>query len=684
MLSGKHRVKNMIWAKDTGITSPKDANPYINYANAIMTIAKEARVIIPKNTNIVGSTTYLEATNHLVPFLDYSSVSHTTIDFRVVVEKGTLYLKNRIEAKLTETLSSKCTESIAFWKAELMCIEALELWHNRYLEELRRLGRDDIVSYFENVPMKPASSFKEAVQSLYFTFAFVRLCGNWPGLGRIDEFLYPYYKKDFEQGAITYEEAREFLANMWVCGCEWAFGYDLDSFTPGSGDAQHYQNVVLAGIDKDGAPVTNPITYMILDIVSELSISDFPISVRLNKKTPEKLHRKVAEVIKKGGGIVACYNEEVIIEALIRFGYSQEEARSFANDGCWETIIPGKTCFSYMPFDILAFLQDVIFNGIDYNSFESLYSDFEKRMEDVFFNYKKERVSCYPIIAPATLMSVFVDDCSLEGLCYHNLGPKYTVQAIHVGGISDCGDSLATLKEFVFDNKEYSYKEYINILKSNWENMIDLRIKALNYPKYGNDGPGDDMVLRVFNSFVKVNEKIKAMDISGNICNDINDLGNFKGVLFPSGISTFGRELEWSKNREATASGHLKGEVLAGNMSPSPNCDIDGPTAMLKSYSKLDFVKLPNCGPLDMKLHSSSLKGEKGIKAIMSLNKALVELGGCFLQINVVDRETLLDAREHPEKYQNLSVRVSGWNARFATLDKEWQDMIINRTEILS
>ncbi len=689
MLSGEHRIDNMVYAKDSGIEIPKDSNPYLYYANAIMTIAQNAPIVIEDNTNIVGSATYIEARHHVVPFLECYSVSHTTIDFRIVLEKGTDYLKSKIQSKLTENPSISCQEPIkgdfdkrAFWEAQLRCIEAFEVWHERYLEELIKKGRHDIISYFKNIPMNPAKSFKEAVQSLYFTFTFVRLCGNWPGIGRIDEFLYPFYKNDLDNGLINYDEACEFLANMWVKGCEWAYGYNSEDSFQENGDAQHYQNIVLAGVDKDGQEVINPITYMVLDIAEELSISDFPISVRLNKITPEKLHRRIAEIIKKGGGIVACYNEEVMIRAMTRFGYKKDEARSFANDGCWETLVPGKTNFIYSPFDILGFFQEVLFNGVEYKDFESLYSAFEKHVEDKFYEFKRYRVSRYPNLAPAVLMSLFVEGCIEKGLCYHNLGPKYTVNAIHVGGIANVADSLGALKEFVFDKKEYSYKEYVDIIKSNWENKADLRIKALNCPKYGNDSEGDDMAIRVYDSFTKINEKIKAMDSEGNIRNDLDDIANFEGVLFPSGISTFGRELEWSKNRKATADGHLEGEVLAGNMDPSPNCDISGPTSMLKSYCKLDFRKLPNCGPLDMKLHPSAVKGEEGIQAIISLNKALVDLGGCFLQINVIDKETLLDAQAHPENHKNLSVRVSGWNARFATLDKHWQDMVINRTEI--
>ena len=319
--------------------------------------------------------------------------------------------------------------------------------------------------------------------------------------------------------------------------------------------------------------------------------------------------------------------------------------------------------FGYIPFDTLECIQKPLFSGKNYTDFEDFYRDFEIAMEAIIFKIKKDRTVYDPLPNPGVIASLFVEGCTEKGLDYNNLGPKYTFCGIHAGGIANASDSLSALKNIVFEKKLYSFEEYVKIIKSNWENQADLRIMALNCPKYGNDSEGDLMTQRVYNSFVTINEKIPEM----------------KGVLFPSGISTFGRENEWRGHRKATADGHLEGEILAGNMSPSPGCDISGPTAMLKSYCKLDFSRLPNCGPLDMELDPSSLKGEEGTQAIIALNKALIDLGGIFMQINVVDKATLLDAQQNPDKHKNLSVRVSGWNARFATLDDEWQKMVINR-----
>ena len=193
-----------------------------------------------------------------------------------------------------------------------------------------------------------------------FTFAFIRLCGNWPGIGRIDYLLGDYLKKDLSDGVLSLDDAREILAHFFIKGCEWINGQEI-----GSGDAQHYQNILLAGIDQDGNGVTNEVTYLVLDILEELGISDFPTSVRVNKNSDEKLLRRVAEVMRYGGGILAVYNEDLVIDALIKYGYEKREARGFANDGCWEVQIPGKTYFDYWPFDSLQLLQKYPFPESD-------------------------------------------------------------------------------------------------------------------------------------------------------------------------------------------------------------------------------------------------------------------------------------------------------------------------------
>ena len=219
------------------------------------------------------------------------SISHLTIDFETVLKYGVDHIRREAEEALEKY---RGTEKEAFAKSCLHCLDSFTIWHERYLEALKDLP--EYVANYQNlkrVPFEPATSFYEAVQSLWFTFAFVRLCGNWPGIGRIDYLLGEYLERDLVSGILSLEEAREILAHFFIKGCEWICGGDY-----GSGDAQHYQNIVLAGIDGERKEVTNTVTYLVLDILEELGISDFPTTVRLNRNSDEKLLRRVSEVMR--------------------------------------------------------------------------------------------------------------------------------------------------------------------------------------------------------------------------------------------------------------------------------------------------------------------------------------------------------------------------------------------------
>jgi formate C-acetyltransferase len=524
---------------------------------------------------------------------------------------------------------------------------------------------EQVLSALRNVPENPPRNFREAVQSLWMLWDFQRLCGNWSGIGRIDKMLGPYLRRDIGSGALRLDEARELIAHFWIKGCEW-----ISADGKGSGDAQFYQNIVLSGIDENGKDVTNEVTYLVLDVVEELHISDFPIAVRISRRSPEKLLRRIAEVQRLGGGIIAVYNEDRIIPTLVRFGYPLDEARNFANDGCWELLIPGKTCFSYQPFDALVLLQETMGLGpvnkktVEYPDFESFYAEFKNRLAFQLASLLNSSNRSYH---PTPLISMLVEGCVEKARSYYDLGPKYTVLSPHPGGLPDVVNSLLVIKKLVYESREISLSDFAGILRDDWKGREDLRKRVRKqFEFFGNDSAeADTMMQKVFNDYTDLVAKVpKRM-----------------GIKRPAGISTFGREgTAYLPNRSAVASGHRKGDILAPNFSVTPGTDQRGPTAIIKSHCSVDFSKLP-CGTvLDLKVLPSSAQGEHGLAALVAMMQAFVSLGGIFMQIDVVDSELLRDAQMHPEKYPNLAVRISGWSARFATLAKEWQDMIISRS----
>jgi pyruvate-formate lyase len=643
----------------------------MRYALTVKAIAENAPIRIDPEQRIVGSATLSEACLHQVPLLGIASVSHTTVGFDRAVREGASGIRIRIQERLGRGgLDAKGVELL---QAMLVCLDALAIWVRRYADELEVMagrakgeGRTRFMAIRENlcrVPENPPRSFEEAVQSLWTWFAFERLCGNWSGIGRIDDMLGPYLAEDLEQGRITLDEARELIAHFWIMGAEWT---GAQTCFGGSGDAQFYQNIVLAGVNAQGEEVANEVTYLVLDVVEELGISDFPIAVRLNRDSPDRLLRRVAEVQRRGGGIVAVYSEEVVIEALVRFGYTPERARGFANDGCWEAIIPGQTAFIYRPFDSLQILQKVRREG-DYATWEDLYSAFKKGLEEELERHHDQADHSFEGGQPATLVSLLVDDCIEKGRGYNDRGARYTVVSPHLGGLANAANSLLAIRQVVYEEGRLSLTELNHVLENDWKGHEDLRKYVLNrVPTYGNDDPvADAMAKRVYDDFTEIATR----------CRERN------GVQRPAGISTFGRQIAWAADRGATADGHKAGDVLASNLSPSPGSDLLGPTAALNSYCKMDFAKLPNCGTIELKVLPASVEGEAGVEALCGLMRAFVAQGGCFLHVDVVDGDLLRDAQLHPERYPNLAVRISGWSARFATLDKQWQDMVIERTQ---
>lgn len=638
------------------------------YDLAIKKIALEAPVRVCPGELVSGSATLGAAIDHKVPaFCDgkmlFWSVSHLTVDFETVVKKGVTYIEEQAKAALQKYQGTK---KEPFCRSALNCLEAFRIYHKRYLEALQ--GKPEYRRNYENllrVPFSPAESFCEGVQAIWFTFSFLRLCGNWPGIGRIDVLLGDLLKKDLKEGKLTLDEAREILSHLFIKGCEWICGGDY-----GSGDAQHYQNIVLSGTDENGCDVTNAVTYLALDIVEETGISDFPITVRLNQRTDEKLLKRLAEVLRMGGGIVAVYNEELILKSLTEYGYPKSDAARFANDGCWEVQIPGKTYFSYHPFDSLAILQKETLKSydgsVDFASFEDLYSAYVKDLKTFLETLLQDKLSFKPD-DPCTVVSLFEEGCLEKGLSYLEGGPIYNVYSPHIGGLADTVNFLYAVKKLVFDDRLVSFRELIRILAANWEGSETLRALARNkYAYYGNDSDEvDSLCARLLNDFA-------------DGCDALN---NRSGYIFPGGVSTFGRQLQWSKHRKACAHGRKAGEVLAANASPTPGSDRIGATAVIRSYCKCDLKRVPTGAALDIKLLPSLVKGEEGIAALVALMRGFVILGGFFMQPDVVDVSVLREAQREPENYQNLSVRVSGWNARFVTLNKEWQDMIIGQNE---
>ncbi len=649
----------------------------LRHARTVQAIARHAPLRLVPGEMLVGSATLQEAKAHKVPALGISSINHTTVGFDKALRAGYRGLRRQIDERMARGGLDLAGQRLL--GAMRMCLDAADVRHGRYVALLEETiagapSQEEaqhwrsVLEALRPVPEAPPATFRQAVQSLWMMWSFLRLCGNWSGLGRLDQMLGPYLAADLQAELITLDEARELSAHFWIKGCEW-----IDGQARYGGDAQFYQNVVLGGVDERGQSVVNDVTYLVLEVVEELHISDFPIAVRVGPETPQRLWDLIAAVQRLGVGIVSIYNEYLVIRTMVKFGYPLGKARAFTNDGCWEVLLPGKTAFGYHPFDLLQVLQRTIgladnaANVPDFADFETLYSHFRQAMIEHVDT--KVALGGYggKSRLPAPLVSLFVEDCIERARGYMDFGPKCSVKAPHAGGLPDTANSLYVLKKLVYDEKRLGLREFLRILRDDWKGHEPLRQEVRRrLVLYGNGHPeADAMVRRVFDDFT-------AAAALKPVCN---------GVLRPAGISTFGREIEWRSARAATPFGSVRGDILATNLGATPGTDRDGPTALVRSHCSMDFEKLPNGVPLEVKLLPSTLRGPQGIAALVGLMKTFVALGGWYLQVDVVDSQTLGDAQQHPQRYPNLVVRISGWSARFATLDKHWQDMTIQRTE---
>lgn len=680
---------------------PEGTDPLIAHGRMACLIAEKAPILLRPEEKLIGNAPFLPARRHQVPGMGRGSISHTTADFGDAVRKGLSGLEQEIRLRM---VGASAPEEETFCRALLLVVDAMRIWSRRCLGECRkRLDSETdpdladhlrrLVEVLGNVPENPPRNFHEALQSFWMFFEFQRLCGNWSGLGRFDQILGPFLEKDLAEGILSLDEARELIAHFWIKGSEWCFGMRLynDGQPDYGGDAQFYQNIILggcAGVKGTGAGnVDNAVTDLVLDVVEELHISDYPIAVRLNADTSPRLLKRIAEVQLLGGGIVSVYNEALVLEALERFGYPGKEAVHFTNDGCWEVILPGRTRFTYTPFDALAVFQEALFADPVPGSWEELYDSFirrldenirmlKRRVRERFYTEKTDPVTGETNLVPAdpapdAVLSLVMPSCRRNARSYTCFGTDYTVNALHAGGLPDIANSLSAIRKWVFQVKRLTLAELVGILKEDWNGHEDLRLEiSRGVSCYGNDEEDADAILK------------RIVDDYARLVSSVSE--EVPGVLIPAGISTFGREIPYAANRLATAFGKHAHEYLAPNLSPTPGTERKALTAVLNSYCKMDFTRIPNGCPLDLRLSAGIRKVENAPAVLATLLRVFVVRGGFYLQIDTVDPEMLKAAQKDPDRFPNLAVRISGWSARFASLSREWQDMIIQRSSMES
>lgn len=641
-----------------------------------------------------------------------SGDAHIAIKYDALLEYGIAWYMNyisRLQAEADVT-TEPGLKAYHLYEASLITLEGVQIYIERCGDtalELAQATKDakrkgELLRIHESclaIKEQAPTNFFDGLQltTIFQILLQVESNGHSLSLGRMDQYLYPLFKKDSDKGVIQEDEVMELLENLWIklVSMKKIRSWSHTRFSAGG---PLYQNVTIGGQKRDGSDAVNPLSYLILKSVGETALTQPNLSVRFHKDIPQEFLTECIEVIRKGFGMPAFNNDSVVIPALVDLGVSKEDALDYSAIGCIEVAVPGKwgyrcTGKHFLNFMrvFLAALRDgkdsvsgkVFHQGI--GSFEN-FTQFDQVMEawkHQLSYYMKAGVAIDTAIdvvlrdeAPDILCSIFVDDCLQRGLTIHEGGSTYDfVSGLQVG-IANLADSLSAIKKLVFEDKRFTPAELLGYIDTNFEGKDGeiARQIILNYaPKYGNDDPYvDDLLVEAYQYYIK--------DIKN--FHTIRQGSGAIGCQYFAGTSSISGNVPAGAVVPATPDGRKAGLPLAEGASPSSGSDIFGPTAVMKSISKLPTADITGGVLLNQKVAPALLESaEKKEKLMQMLHTFFDDLRGWHIQYNVVDRETLLAAQKNPEAYHDLVVRVAGYSAFFTNLSPETQNDIIARTE---
>ena len=561
-------------------------------------------------------------------------------------------------------------------------------------EELLRLSE-----ICRRVPANPAENFYEAVQTVWFAHLISQIESNGHSMsfGRLDQYLFPFYKKGLEDGTLTDSSAIELLACLWVK----AFGVVKIrpwSHTRFSGGGPTYQNLTLGGVTPSGENAVNDLTMACLESVILTRLPQPNVSARFSPCNPDAYLKKCVQVIKLGFGMPAMHSDELMIPSLEQHGVTKEDANNYAIVGCIEPIVPGK--FGYraagMSFTNFAKILEVTLNGGhdtrtgldlykggkklgEYDSFEEIMEEYRKTIARIVkLRVVGEHCIDFSIeeLVPDAFCSGLVQDCIARGKTPKEGGSVYDMVTGPETGIVNAANSLAAIRKLVFDEKRISQAELCDALSSNFapeHGGESLRRLLLNRaPKFGNDDDYvDKLANKVYVDFIEEQRKYTTTRFGrGPIgCLSYPCTATISGNV-PQGVCV-----------GASAEGRYAGEPLTEGCSPYHGTDTLGPTAVLQSVAKMPNMEITGGNLLNLKFSPSVMQTDSGIKRMMDLIKTFFALGGWHVQFNIVSTDTLKKAQQRPDDFKDLVVRVAGYSALFNDLERKTQDDIIERTE---
>lgn len=606
---------------------------------------------------------------------------HIIPDYEIIFKNGLKEMIASAKKKLEENSENN------FYKASVISLEAARgyiLRHSEIIksmlicekEEARKNELNEILKITIKVANDRPDSFYEAVQLFWYISLIFQHESNASSIspGRFDQYMYPYFKKSLEEGINT-EFMKEVLRALYIKFNTIVALRSTESAKYFAGFPIGY-TIVLGGVDEMGRDVTNELSYIMLDVLGEIRLPQPNLSIRVSEKSPREFLMKAAETIRIGTGMPQVFNDEANIMAYVNRGVSLKHARNYAVVGCVELSIPGKTygLHDIALFNLLKIMEVTLKEN--QNGFES-FNDLLAAIKGNISKYVKDMVEGSNIVdkahrecAPIPFLSNFITGCFESGKDVTEGGAMYNFSGVQGIGSPNLSDSLYVVKKLIFENKEITLKQLVNILNKNWKDNEVLRQRIINkYIKYGNDEDEVDYL---------------GAEILSYYCNKVSEYKNIRGGIFQPGSYTVSAHIPLGEIVGATPDGRMAKEQLAdGGLSPMVGRDKKGPTASLKSVSKLDNYLTSNGSLLNVKFSPATLEGTEGLMKLVGYIQAFSRLKIQHIQFNVVSKDTLREAQKHPEKYQNLVVRVAGYSAIFIELDKSIQNDIINRTEHL-
>lgn len=621
---------------------------------------------------------------------------HICPDTKTWLELGPKGLMTKAYEKL-----KNCDENQKeFYECTIIVLEGvchfMMRYHDYILTMLESLEDDNkkslqrVADICANLASRPAQSFHEAVQSLWFLFVILHMESNASSFspGRMDQYLYPYYQKDIEKGIISKQEALEILECLWLKFNQIVYLRNQHSAKYFAGFPIGF-NIAIGGIDENGCDIYNELSLLLLKAQYHLGLPQPNLSVRLNKNSSHELIQEAIKVVAKGSGMPQFFNDEAIVNSMIKdLGIEEKDARNYAIVGCVELTTHGNNLgWSDAAMFNLNKALELTMNhgkclltnepiGLDlgsietYESFEDLENAFQKQIDYFIEKMMKAEIvveKAHQDCLPTAFLSTVIDSCLEKGVDVTRGGAKYNLSGIQMIQIANLADSLAAIKVLVYDEKMITRHELLEALQADFKGYEIIQTMLLNkVPKYGND--------------VKWVDELGAK-WAGYFRERMKDYTNYRGGLYHTGMYTVSAHVPMGENVGASPDGRNALTPLAdGGMSPVYGRDMAGPTAVLKSVSRMKDSYTTNGGLLNMKFLPEFFKTETGMMKFENFLRAFVDLKIPHIQFNVVRREDLLDAKLHPEQHRSLTIRVAGYTAYFVELAGKLQDEIIERT----